>query len=321
MTLRLDAASARTSDPPLISASARSGIPPLPAPLRAARGTSPRRCLVDHGLRRSGSAPTPCVSRGYGNRPRRIGTVHSRPGIVRLDELSTSLRRPTEGRATLRDVRHRLGRRRGPEVFFNGSCCRLPLPGPPRDRCGRRRHFRRSVGDRRRHAQDWVSAHPAPRHRRAGVEATLPRRPAGRVRRAQPRPIRAYRRGLPRRRCRRKRLDGRAGLGGGLPEVLDRLRLVRGGGEGCTPGPVARRVRRALALAPRGEVRGRGGERCGRLPHQGEHQPERHAYLPRAGRTVLRSSWHRSKSGNSSLHTRAGLSRGTQCSGSGCPMT
>ena len=176
MTLRLDAASARTSDPPLISASARSGIPPLPAPLRAARGTSPRRCLVDHGLRRSGSAPTPCVSRGYGNRPRRIGTVHSRPGIVRLDELSTSLRRPTEGRATLRDVRHRLGRRRGPEVFFNGSCCRLPLPGPPRDRCGRRRHFRRSVGDRRRHAQDWVSAHPAPRHRRAGVEATLPRR-------------------------------------------------------------------------------------------------------------------------------------------------
>ena len=29
------------------------------------------------------------------------------------------------------------------------------------------------------------------------------------------------------------------------------------------------------------------------------------------------SSWHRSKCGNSSLHTRAGLSRGTQCSGSG----
>ena len=27
--------------------------------------------------------------------------------------------------------------------------------------------------------------------------------------------------------------------------------------------------------------------------------------------------WHRSKCGNSSLHTRAGLSRGTQCSGSG----
>ena len=30
---------------------------------------------------------------------------------------------------------------------------------------------------------------------------------------------------------------------------------------------------------------------------------------------------HRSKSGNSSLHTRAAASRGTQCSGSGCPMT
>ena len=29
------------------------------------------------------------------------------------------------------------------------------------------------------------------------------------------------------------------------------------------------------------------------------------------------SQWHRSKCGNSSLHTRAGLSRGTQCSGSG----
>ena len=32
-------------------------------------------------------------------------------------------------------------------------------------------------------------------------------------------------------------------------------------------------------------------------------------------------SWHRSKSGDSSLHTRAGLSRGTQCSGSDCPVT
>ena len=31
--------------------------------------------------------------------------------------------------------------------------------------------------------------------------------------------------------------------------------------------------------------------------------------------------WHRSKSGDSSLHTRAGLSRGTQCSGSNCPVT
>ena len=30
---------------------------------------------------------------------------------------------------------------------------------------------------------------------------------------------------------------------------------------------------------------------------------------------------HRSKSGDSSLHTRAGLSRGTQCSGSDCPVT
>ena len=29
---------------------------------------------------------------------------------------------------------------------------------------------------------------------------------------------------------------------------------------------------------------------------------------------------HRSKSGNSSLHMRAAPSRGTQCSGSGCPM-
>ena len=29
----------------------------------------------------------------------------------------------------------------------------------------------------------------------------------------------------------------------------------------------------------------------------------------------------RSKSGNSSLHTRAAASRGTLCSGSGCPMT
>ena len=33
------------------------------------------------------------------------------------------------------------------------------------------------------------------------------------------------------------------------------------------------------------------------------------------------SIWHRSKCGNSSLHTRAGLSRGTQCSGSDCPAT
>ena len=33
------------------------------------------------------------------------------------------------------------------------------------------------------------------------------------------------------------------------------------------------------------------------------------------------SKGHRSKSGNSSLHTRAAGSRGTQCSGSGCPMT
>ena len=32
------------------------------------------------------------------------------------------------------------------------------------------------LGHRRRHAQDWVRTHPAPRHRRAEVEAELPRR-------------------------------------------------------------------------------------------------------------------------------------------------
>ena len=31
------------------------------------------------------------------------------------------------------------------------------------------------------------------------------------------------------------------------------------------------------------------------------------------------SGWHRSKSGDSSLHMRGARSRGTQCSGSGCP--
>ena len=55
-----------------------------------------------------------------------------------------------------------------------------------------------------------------------------------------------------RRRC--ERLDGRAGLGGGLPEVLDGLRLARDGGEGGPPGCVARRLRRALALAARGKA-------------------------------------------------------------------
>ena len=33
--------------------------------------------------------------------------------------------------------------------------------------------------------------------------------------------------------------------------------------------------------------------------------------------TLVDNIWHRSKCGNSSLHTRAGLSRGPQCSGSG----
>ena len=97
-----------------------------------------------------------------------------------------------------------------------------------RRRGGRRRHFRRALGHRRRYAQEWCAAHPAPRHRRAGVEAELPRRrrdlgmrrsrhpspprahrrPAGRMCRARPRPLRAYRRGVQCRGRRLGRVDG-----------------------------------------------------------------------------------------------------------------
>ena len=93
--------------------------------------------------------------------PRRTDAVHSRPRIVWSDALPASFRRPSDGCATLRNAPHRLERGPASEVFFNGSCCRLLLPA---SRCGRRtgrRHFRPSVGDRRRHAQDWVRAHPA----------------------------------------------------------------------------------------------------------------------------------------------------------------
>ena len=41
-----------------------------------------QRAGGDLGLRRSGSAPTPCVFRGNGNTDRRTDTVHSRPGTV-----------------------------------------------------------------------------------------------------------------------------------------------------------------------------------------------------------------------------------------------
>ena len=49
----------------------------------------------------------------------------------------------------------------------------------------------------------------------------------------------------------------------------------------------------AVALAARGAARGRGGGPCGRLPHQGEHQPEGHPHLPRPGRGVVPEDAHR----------------------------
>ena len=56
-----------------------------------------------------------------------------------------------------------------------------------------------------------------------------------------------------------------------------------------------------------GEARGRDCERRGRLPHQGEHQPEGHAHLPRAGRGVVRQDAHRHGEGRAVvLHRGAG---------------
>ena len=76
--------------------------------------------------------------------------------------------------ATIHDACHCLGRRPGPGVLFNGSCRRLPLPGPRRGRRSRRRHFRGGVGHRVQELLD------CPRRISRPPCATRPRHRAGR---------------------------------------------------------------------------------------------------------------------------------------------
>ena len=67
------------------------------------------------------------------------------------------------------------------EGFLHGSYgWRFPRVVSRRGRPGRCRHFRRGVGDRRRHAQYWRPTHRAPRHRSSGVGVALPPRWRGR---------------------------------------------------------------------------------------------------------------------------------------------
>ena len=66
----------------------------------------------------------------------------------------------------------------------------------------------------------------------------------------------------------------------------------------------------------RGErTRGPGGEPCGRLPHQGEHQQEGHAHLPRAGRGVVREDAHRHGEGRAVVLHRGEGPRGGVAAG------
>ena len=55
--------------------------------------------------------------------------------------------------------------------------------------------------------------------------------------------------------------------------------------------------------------------RWGRLPHQGEHQQEGHAHLPRAGRGVVREDAHRHGEGGAMVLQRGGGPRGGVAAG------
>ena len=177
------------------------------------------------------------------------------PGLSGPDELRASLLRPTEGRYASRGEEPP-GRRPCLEESLIARAVALLLvflaaAGPVRAQVSGAATV--SDGDtlKGRHTEGWWRTDPPARHRRAGVEADLPRRrqdvavrccgdPGAsrahrwahrRVRRARARPLRALRRGVPCRRTRRERVDGRAGLDTRVPEVLDGLRLARGGGE------------------------------------------------------------------------------------------
>ena len=112
------------------------------------------------------------------------GMLVVRPGTVQARRASSARSFPRDGRPrdalSLPDTRHSLGLRPGPEVLFNGSCRRLPLPGPRRGRRSRRRYFRCGVGHRRRHAEGWVlsafgsTASMRPSRHRAAAPAARP---------------------------------------------------------------------------------------------------------------------------------------------------
>ena len=81
-----------------------------------------------------------------------------------------------------------------------------------------------------------------------------------------------------------------------------------------SPAPATRRPRPGCRAARAPSPLPNPADGAGRVP---QCRP-RHAFNERPCGSP---NWHRSKCGNSSLHTRAGLSRGTQCSGSDCPVT
>ena len=82
-------------------------------------------------------------------------------------------------------------------------------------------------------------------------------------------------------------------MGGGVPQVLPRLRVTGVRSKVRAPRGVEGGVRDSFALASRRAASERSSERFRCLPDQGEHQPEREAHLPRPGRAVVREDPNR----------------------------